>query len=247
MSKIAALIRRPGRGLRGQGGFTLVSLVAATVIGTVAVTGAWLAYANMQSEMHVLNADRQMDQYAHAAFQEMSNLCSWSWAGVQVQGGTAHPRWKFLTQEFVQEYGTRLKYTPDVDGFITLSYGANDGILINNQPPTWAVDRFRKMYVWSGQNPRAGEIRMMDRRDRMTIEGMSIDYANSRWIPVSEQDSTLGKGAIMVSMTLQYRYRSNAGFGLYPKDYVHERTYATQIYMRNWDSDVNEFRKNGGL
>lgn len=247
MSKTTALIRRPGRGLRGQGGFTLVSLVIGTIIGGVVMTGAWLAYADMQSEMHVLNAERQMDQYAHAAFQELTNLCSWSWAGVQLQGGTTHPRWKFLTQDIPREFGTRLKYTPDQEGFVTLSFSANQGILINNRAPAWASDQYRNMYVWSGQNPRAGEIRIMDRRDRMTVESMSIDYANSRWIDVSMQDSTLGKGAIMVSMTMQYRYRSEALFGLYPRDYVRERTYATQIYMRNWDSDVNEFRKRGGI
>ena len=240
----ASLIRRPASGLRGQDGYTLISLVISMFISAVVLTGAWLAYENMQSEMHVLNADRQMDQYAQSAFQELTNVCSWSWAGVQVQGGSQHTRWKFLMQDIPQEFGTHMHYQTDQDGFVVLRYTPTQGILINDRPPTWAEDRYHDFYVFTGRSPRAGEIRAFDRRDRMTIEGLTMDYAQTQFIPTTDPIGQISaKGTVMVNMTLQYRYRANAMFGLYSKDYVHERTYATQIYMRNWDSDVNDFRK----
>ena len=73
---------------------------------------------------------------------------------------------------------------------------------------------------------------------------MIMDYAGSRYInTASPEDVAKSRGTVMITMTLQYRYTGNSVFGLYSNEYVRERVYSTQIYMRNWDSNVNQFKK----
>jgi len=51
-----------------------------------------------------------------------------------------------------------------------------------------------------------------------------------------------GKCAVRVELTLLYRYQANAMFGMYPREYVRERTYRTTVFPRNWWSDSNTWR-----
>ena len=237
MKKLAAFRLRLRHSFSGQGGFTLVSTVVAFTLSGVVFAGAFLAYNNLKTQMHVLTCDRQMDQYAQACFQDLTNVLSWSWGGVQLQGGHDHPRWRFKVEDFTKEYGTQYPYQP-INGFVEVTYQRNRGLLINGRIPPWQEERGLEQYDFVGAHPRRLETRTMDRRDRMMIESMTMERAFSQY------DSLGSRAAVIITMVLQYSYEADSRFGMYTREYVRERKYQTQIFMRNWDSDVNkEFRE----
>lgn len=222
-----------------QAGYTLVSTVVSFTIGSIILAGAWTAYRDIQVQMHVQNADRQMDQYAQAAIQEITNFASWSWLGKQVQGGSRYTKWNFQTYDEVREYGAWVPwYIRDQDNYTQVSYKPTSGLLFGNRIPSWEQDRNGAYYVWTGRAPRVGEIRVMDRRDRMTMESLLMDYTQSNY-PASRDEYVNHMGTFDVAITLHYRYRANSMFGMYSREYARERTYQTTIYQRNWDSDIN--------
>lgn len=227
-----------------QAGYTLVSTVVSFTIGSIILAGAWTAYRDIQVQMHVQNADRQMDQYAQAAIQELTNFASWSWFGDQVQGGSRYTRWNFRTLDEVNEYGTWVPWYVRDQAYITqVSYQPTRGLLFGNRVPSWERDhRSGEYYVWRGSAPRTGESRVMDRRDRMTMESLLMNPSLSNY--VANQDEYINHMATFdVAITLHYRYRANSMFGLYSREYARERTYQTTIYQRNWDSDINVYRQ----
>ena len=147
-------------------------------------------------------------------------------------------------QDLINKVGTNMPVHLQ-EGYVNLTYDRYRGILRNNVPPTWAEDHFRSQYVFIGTSPRDAESHVMDRRDRMTIEGLTMDISRSPYVNTADPVAfTKARGVVNVSMTLQYQYQGNSLFGLYPTDYVRERTYTTQVYMRNWDiNDNNSFRE----
>lgn len=226
-----------------QRGFTLISTAISFTLSGLVLAGAWMAYRDMQAQMHVNFADRQMDQYASAAIQELSNKLSWAWTAREIQGGYNNTRWNFLVRDEVDEYGTWMPpWQLEGDGFTQVRFAPTRGLLIGNSPPNWAEDNYIDYYQWTGRSARIGETRTLDRRDRMTMESLFFDWEESDW-DADQVEYENAKCAVQVELTLQYRYRANSMFGLYSRDYARERNYRTSFYMRNWPSDINEYNK----
>jgi hypothetical protein len=241
-------------GLNAQGGFTLVSTVIAMLIAGVVLTGAWLGYSDLQVQWRVANADRVMDQYAAAAMQELTNTLSWSWGAKQIQGGARNPRWKFYIDDLVAERPMSTStwdrlYHIGPDRMLELTFRPTSGILFNATAPGWAADRFNRFYTWTGRSgvPQ-GVLSTVDRRDRMTVEGLQVDFNRFTYVTGSGAPSeNLKRSMVMsVELTMHYTYNAPTGFRvgtrLYGSRYVRERKYTTQIAMRNWDVETNVFR-----
>jgi hypothetical protein len=241
-------------GLSAQRGFTLVSTVISMLIAGVVLTGAWLGYGDLQVEWRVANADRMMDQYAAAAMQELTNTLSWAWGAKQIQGGRDQ-RWKFYLDDIVAERPMSVSrwdqlYHIGPDRMLELSYRPTAGILFNNTPPPWAADRFNRQYLWAGRSGSPqGVLYTMDRRDRMTMEGLQVDFNQfDSYLPTGGLPNEKLKRSMVISveLTMHYTYNSpswfQVGTRLYGSSYVRERTYRTQIAMRNWDVETNVFR-----
>jgi hypothetical protein len=227
-----------------QAGMTLVSTAISFVIAGFVLTGAWMAVSDMKAQMHVEAVERQMDQYAQGAISELTNRLSWSWYGEQIQGGYRYTRWNFQLKDEMAENGTwQPWFQRDTRDYIQVHYQPTRGIMFGDRVPKWAEDNHRAMYVWTGRAPGRNEINMMDKRDRMTMESLIMDWSKSDYVSSSSPTYLKGRSALDVQLTLQYHYRANSLFGLYPKDYVRERTYQTSIYQRNWWSDINDVAK----
>ncbi|MBU0507574.1 hypothetical protein KKH27_01875 [bacterium] len=242
---------RSARGRRWQRGFTLVSTAINFTVAGVVLTGAWIAYNNMQVQWKVTNADRMMDQYAASAMQELTNVLSWGWGGEGIQGGR-NTRWKFSINDLVEEHGLmqqwRYRTIPALGyRYIELTCQPQKGILFNGGQPKWVHG-----YLWSGSTPRYLQSRVFDSRDRMTVEGFGIDYYLYPEFP-AQNSREIGAAQIMlnrrmlakVTITLHYTYNAPEFFGktttLFGSRYVRERKYETTVCMRNWWVENNEY------
>ena len=245
-------IHSPAAKRSAQSGFTFASTTISLIIAGVVLTGAWLAYSDLQVQWRVANADRMMDQYAAASMQELTNTFCWSWGAKQIQGGNRDPRWKFYMDDIVAEHGPMAlwKYHLGPDNLLELTYRPTSGILLNSTTPTWAADRLGSSYMWIGRGgaPR-GVVRSFDRRDRMTVESLRIDFNYFPYLSnaAGRPNENLRRSQV-VTVTLVMHYTYNApywfqmGTRMYGPSYVRERTYSTQIAMRNWDVETNDFR-----
>jgi len=233
-----------------QRGFTLVNTVVASLIAGTITTGTWIAYSDMQVQWRISNAERVMDQYAAATMQELTNDLSWAWGAKEIQGGPRNTKWAFYMDDIMQENGlfATWKYQFGPDNALELTFRPAQGILINSMPPKWSAYRTNSQYLWSGHaGAPLGVQRAIDRRDRMTVEGIQIDFQDLKAY-FSGTDTTSKKRAevVMVSMTMHYTYDApswyHVAMRLYGDSYIKEREYVTQIAMRNWDVESNSYR-----
>jgi hypothetical protein len=253
MTPLSARSRVPA--LPKQRGFTLASVTISTLIAGVVLTGAWLGFSDLQVQWRVSNADRVMDQYAASTMQELTNTLSWAWGAKQIQGGSRDPHWKFYLDDIIEENGQMERsrwdqyYHIASDRLLELTYRPTGGIYFNNTPPKWAVDR-TSWYVWVGRAgvPR-GATRAYDRRDRMTVEGLTIDFNRFPYLPNTTglpEENLRRSEVVTVTMVMHYSYNApywfQVGTRMYGSRYVRERIYSTQIAMRNWDVESNYFR-----
>ncbi len=231
-------------------GFTLVSTAVSMMVAGIMLAGGWMSYVSMLRQWKIGNAEREMDQYAAAAMQEFTNDLSWSWAGVPISGGQ-YTRWKFMFDDQFNENGQFsskpwLGRMRDAQNFVVFNYSPSLGILIGGQVPPWAGDRWHTQYQWSGSAPRRGQTKAFDRRDRMTVEGFTMDWnLFNRYHPNTIGESNGRKGVVRVYLTMQYSYHGTfprSDVGLYGDLYVRERHYETQISLKNWDSDANSYK-----
>jgi hypothetical protein len=238
---------RPRRG--HQLGFTtLVSAAVSTLVSGVVLTGIWMGYCSMLKQWKVVNADRQMDQYAAAAMQELTNVISWSWGAKQIGGGIGGSRWQFLMEDQVEEYGPMRQWKygriRDLQHFLELTYQPYRGILWHGQPPRWAVEaNGTPYYLWRGGSPTSSSTKAFDGRDQMTMESLWLDLNQHEGYEAPNQ-SLNGRAkwsmVIKIDMVMHYSYHSSfRSVGLYGDTYVREREYQTQIAMRNWDVESN--------
>jgi hypothetical protein len=214
---------------------TLVGLTASALMGVSILAGAWLAYGNFTFQMRLMNADRQMDQYASSAMQHLSNYLSWSWGGEPVGGGTTSSVWKFMIMDQYNRLDP-LRYRVR-DDFITVRCQPSGGLYITDQQPQWARDQMRDQYVWRGRPNQGSKLYAFDRRDGMSVMSFNIDYpavASNIW--------ELKYATVRVTLKMQYRYSAQYGISLYANQYVHERIYTTTIFMRNWDISKNDYK-----
>jgi len=247
--------RKTERPSRRASGYTLVSMVVTVVVAAIVLTGAWMTYIGYQAQWKVSNADRMMDQYAAASMQEMTNLLSWSWGAKEISGGR-FLRWKFLIDDQVQSAQTMsvwesTHYHRDVEHFVELTYNPSQGILFNGQPPRWVRDNgVNTGYQWGGKPPVSGSGhgpgfgRIMDARDRITLESMTVDindFRDAGFVP-SQEDQARLQMVLKVEIVMHYTSFNPTYFGLYSRGYVRERRYSTEIAMRNWDVEHNDFR-----
>lgn len=229
--------------LRRQRGFTLVGTTISFMIAAVALTGAWIAYHDMQIQLHVASADRMMDQYAQATFQELTNVLSWSW-GSDPFGNQA---WKFYMDDVVEEWGLFETWTYRTENnMLLIGYRPNTGLLINNVQPKWARDR-SNWYKWTGSRPPVGKTAAIDRRDRITMEALRFDRVRFDRFPTSDPVSEVKREGVMkVWMTMHYSYTApnwnRIGTRLFVDRYVRERYFETKIAMHNYDVSGNPFR-----
>lgn len=267
MSKLTNVLRKAGlSSLRRASGFTLVSQVVSVFVGSMVLLGGWAAYRDLSMQWKVANAERQMDQYANNAMGEIINTLQWSMGAYPIASGR-NPRWRIAIGEFIGENGglnsnvvsqghfpyqndgyftlTQAAYQHRMfGGFITLQHTASRGILINGQEPYWAggdADQF----IWRGQNPRdeQREFSAFDRRDRMTVSSLSIDFplATDPAAPNEGAGATaLKSAAIRVKLVMQYRYRASDWIGIYGDDYIRERSYETSISPLNHGHSIED-------
>jgi hypothetical protein len=247
MSAIRNIIARSCAGNpKRERGFTLVSMTIGVLIGTLVLAGAWQVMVNYQAAMKVSYNDREMDQYAASVFKELTDILSWSWGGEEISGGTSSMRWKFLMNDQVNQWGNMQQswelryYRRDPQGFITITYSPSEGILYNGSPSHVMLNEGHRFYHWQGGGHSGAP---MDRRDRVTMEGLQIDFNN-----FIDAGTAQGKEAIdrqmvvVVSMNLHYVGNNTTNFGLFRRGYVREKIYKTQIAMRNWDTPKNQYR-----
>ncbi|RPH96377.1 hypothetical protein EHM69_01545 [candidate division KSB1 bacterium] len=245
--------KNPGR--RTQRGFSLVSMAVAAIIGGVAIIGGWAAVRGLQVHWHVSHGERLMDQYAAAALQELTNTLSWSWGGRQIVGGLTSTRWQFYMDDIIEENGlmqAAFPYPRDLGKMMTLTYQPNRGLLFSGTVPKWAANQSGDFYFWtSSRRAKMDRVQIqiggsdldyynLDRRDRITVEGLRIEFADFRQF--GTQERRWGQ-AVTVEITLHYSFLAPEGIStLFSGNIVRERIYRTQISMRNWDVEENEFR-----
>lgn len=244
--------KSPGR--IAQCGFTIYELALTTIIAGTLLTGAWIAFGDMRVQWKVANADRMMDQYAHAAMQEMTNLFSWCWGAQAIQGGPRSTRWKFVMNDRIEEHGSMnlweaRHYNLPPGGYLELTFAPTRGILFNGFPPRWAQDRNVNQYLWSGSSPRLFSTNAFDRRDRMTMEALTLEMSTYPDFPISYSDSSAAiarRNVVKIKMVMHYRYTApnwgRRGTRIFADRYVRERSYESMVYMRNWDVESNSFR-----
>jgi hypothetical protein len=78
----------------------------------------------------------------------------------------------------------------------------------------------------------------------MTLESMTIDINDFRgagFVPSAEDQARL-QMVLKVEIVMHYTSSNPTFFGLYNRGYVRERRYSTEIAMRNWDAEHNDFR-----
>jgi hypothetical protein len=243
-------------GLNAQRGFTLVSTVVSTLISSIMIAGVWSAYTDLKIQWRVSNAERAMDQYAASAMQDLTNTLSWAWGAKMIQGGPDNPRWKFYLDDIIEEHGlmsvSRWDQTYHIgpDRMLELTYSKTSGILFNGIRPKWTGERSTHEYLWTGRGGAPlGVLRSMDRRDRMTVESLLIDFNRFDYLPYTTgivNEKLKRSQVVKIELTMHYTYTTPALFGLfarmYGNDYVRERKYTTQVSMRNWDVENNAFR-----
>ena len=257
---LARLSLNKSRIRRVQVGFTLISTMVSFALASTAMFGGWIAYRDIQMQWRVANAERQMDQYAHSAMAELVNVMSWSF-GAEQTGSGRHTRWRISLMEQALENAGRhgpgllsYRYTTDMfyllrgvnGGRIDLTFDRDEGILIDREPPEWAVsDRGdRSQYVWRGavnRSPRT-DLAAFDRRDRMTMVGLELDMPliDDPYIdPLKPWDTHAVMG---IKITMQYRYDAAHGVSIFAEEYVRERTYSTKVFCRNYDLPTSLFR-----
>jgi hypothetical protein len=238
-----------------QRGLTLVSMAVSMLISGIVLTGAWMGYNDLQVQWRVSNADRVMDQYAASAMQELTNSLCWAWGAKEVQGDARDLRWKFYLDDIVAERPMSIsRWDRDFhigpDRMLELTYRPTRGILFNNRTaPLWAAGRLSGEYLWSGRSgARTGVVYAMDRRDRMTVESLLLDLNTfDSYLTTSQPDEKAKRSQVVrVSLVMHYTYNAPYWFQLgapvYGTSYVRERKYETQISMRNWDVENNDFR-----
>jgi hypothetical protein len=239
---------------RFQRGFTIVSLTVTTLTTGIMIAGAWMTVASCQRQWHIANAERMMDQYGHSVMKELTNDLSWAWGAQQISGGL-HPRWRIYMDDVINENGGMDRWTYRRDGmvngkkYIVLSHSATAGILINDVPPKWAGDLYRKYYLWSGTQPGPGvsTTKSFDQRDRMTVEGLQIEFNPHASYPIDPSDVNariIRNNTVKIRMVMHYTYAgaSQGDWGLYGNQYVRERVFETQVSLRNWDVERNLYR-----
>jgi hypothetical protein len=131
-------------------------------------------------------------------------------------------------------------------GRVLLSHTADRGILFDRQEPQWAVSARGNVsqYVWQGRNVRdpRDQLAAYDRRDRMQMTGFEIELPLVD-DPYYDTSKPWDKHSVVqISITMQYHYNSTSNIGLFPDEYVRERTYTTKVLCRNWDVKENLFK-----
>lgn len=247
-----------GKLLRRAGGFTLVSTVVASMLAGFVVTGAWMAYRNLNMQWHTASIEQQMDQYANMTLKEMSNLMGWGWCDVLLQGGSRNPRMKVYFQDRWNEWGNWRNNADWADynrrlasdSSMTITYSPFRGLLLGGDELKFANDL---NYQFTGRTVRGSDrMPVLNQTDRISVTGLEFGWPTYQFElppPGADPDrpNKMRKGVVILTMTLQYRHRGdplNGAFsGMFGEEYVKERTYSTQIYLRNWDVDPNTFRK----
>lgn len=226
-------------------GFSLVSLSVSLAVSGIMLAGGWMSYCSLLRQWKIGNAERQMDQYAAAAMQELTNDLTWSWAGVELSGAP-YSRWKFMYDDLFQENGTmaqsRFGRLRDAEKFVTFSSHPTMGILIRGQVPAWAGDRWHPQYLFRGNSPHRNATNAFDRRDQMSVERFELDWDDMGQWTGSLQDLARRQALVKVHLIMHYAYRGNSDLGLYGSYYVREREYNTKILVKNWDVEGNAFR-----
>jgi hypothetical protein len=237
--------RRPGG--RAQRGFTLTSLAISLTISGFLIAGAWAAYQGFQVQWKVGAVDQVMDQYGHSAMIDLTNRLCWAWGGEQVQGGR-YNRWKFYIDDKIDEHRNFHRYFTTYNNFVTIYADPAQGIMYDGIRPGWNPIHGRQYHWWSGNQPSMGTTLSYDQRDRMSCEGFQMDFNElEAAFPSSNATERLQRhGVLTVDLLMQYRYSSpNSNFlatRTYADTYVRERRFRTQISMRNWDVNGNEYK-----
>jgi hypothetical protein len=246
-----------------QAGFTLVTTAVSLAIASIALFGGWIAFRDFQMQWRIANAERQMDQYAQNAMAELTNVLSWSYGIEQLSTGR-NAVWRFALMEQAKEHAGPLgegllsyRYPTDQyyllrqknGGRVLLTHTADRGILFDRQEPQWAVSRRGNVsqYIWQGRNVRdpRDQLAAFDRRDRMQMTGFELDLPLED-DPYFDTSKPWDKHSVVqITITMQYRYNAtsnNGVIGLFPEDYIRERTYTTKVLCRNWDVKENLFK-----
>jgi hypothetical protein len=232
------LKRRPS--LNAQGGFTFFHALVGFMIAGVGMTGAWMAYWNFQMQARIAFADQQMDAYATSALQDLNNMLSWSWGGAPPRGqinGSWNSTWSFMIKDDIPGNSPYNSYTTH-NGLLTIGMLSSGGIQINSNQPPWARNRNQGYYIWRGRPSVTGSnVSAFDRRDGMTMTGLMFDYP-----AIASNLREIKYAYVGVEMRMQYRYSANSGISLFSNQYIHERTYRTRVFLRNWDVESNAYR-----
>jgi len=227
----------------------LLSTAINFTIAGVVLAGGWMAFGAMRTQWKVANADRMMDQYGTGVMQELTNMLSWGWGAQPLQGGRT-TRWRFVVDDFVTPTAS-WDYTPRPSNqgysYLEYTYSPARGVLINGNQPNWVHNDRVSQYLWMGTRPGYLQTRSFDHRDRMTIEGLKIEFYSFPDFPtIGERAAEQELNRQMVAeieLTVHYTYNAaNNLFGLYADRYVRERKFETKVCMRNWWVENNEFR-----
>ncbi len=236
----------PGGGRRAERGFTLTSLAISLAISGFLIAGAWTAYSGMKVQWKVGTIDRIMDQYGQSALIDLTNRLCWAWGGEQVQGGRFE-RWKFYIDDKVDEHRNFHRYFATYNNFITVHADANKGILFDNIRPGWNPEAHRQYHWYTGSQPGIFTTKLYDQRDRMSMEGFTMDFnLFPAFYTADALQQAQRRGVLTVEIAMQYRYYSpNSGMlatRTFADSYIRERVFRTQISMRNWDVNGNEYK-----
>lgn len=243
---------RSSRRLR-QRGFTLLSTAINFTVAGVVLAGGWMAFGAMRTQWKVANADRMMDQYGTGVMQELTNMLSWGWGAQPVQAAGRSIRWRWVMDDFVDPlrgagaWDYPLRPSNQDYSYLEYSYAPARGVLINGMQPDWVYDTQKSWYLWTGSRPGYLQTRSFDHRDRMTVEGLVIDFYNFPDFPTfgegAAEDELTRQMVAKIELTVHYTYSaSNNLFGLFADRYVRERKFETKVCMRNWWVENNSYR-----
>jgi prepilin-type N-terminal cleavage/methylation domain-containing protein len=197
-----------------DGGFTLIEVVVASLLGAMVISGAFIILLIFRQQTRIAWAERTMDQYMAVTGEyltrHLSSALAYSDNGV-IQNDYAV--WNLRQGDLTKDstYDTRE----------TISGSRTEGLLIDGKP-------FDPHFPHIPSNLGRRGVPMWDRRDSFELLYLGIEHSKG------STNAKVDQTQIIVTMRMRYRHQERTGLGfLYGGDYARTHTFQTRSFLRN--------------
>ncbi|MFH1011891.1 MAG: prepilin-type N-terminal cleavage/methylation domain-containing protein [bacterium] len=198
---------------RPDGGFTLIEVVIASLLGAMVITGAFVILIIFRQQTRMAWAERAMDQYMFLAARYLTEQFT-SVVGYQDRGviQNNYAVWDFYHGDVAKPQNPLTK--TEVSGNRTEGLLINDSPFDPNFPPRYAGGRHG--------------VPMWDSRDNFELLYLGIEH------PSGSGGLSVEKKQVVITMRMRYRHRERSALGfLFGGDYARTRTFQTRSFLRN--------------